>query len=502
MIKEIFDKLRRCDKMIKQRHSNLEMNPSAIPDNKNNIEPPFPDQTMRWMHTVLQLINYRFIRFLKYSPLSSGMFHYIRYSISHLEHRQVYHVLESFVLNTIKSQIDIKVLRSLDDPNRDKPIWFAESEKLARSMVWTIARLIKTRGQADIKTEQIHRVLANLYEHQLQWSPETLQYFPAAVQTFYSNSTNGNNNDNQKSLSVRSSVSIKTINQFVTANQTFINYLQQGVAENERSLLQFFSTLEYQPFILCSLWMFAITRSSMEMFYMPSVRKLLLLIPPSRMATCIIDFVDFMLSMDYSSTSSSLRFQLLEVMIWKHQWVNFNDVIMALLNGNSTSDRADKAFEFVRYLLFQSNEFEQRVLKWDSLQFSSRSWTEENGFDKLMEYQQMYPEFYEFEAFAAASGNLMNLDPPCQTPMPTYHTNVIIDFVTTMESIITHLIEHNQPQLLGDILEKYGHLFHYHQYPLSFVCSILLYYYSAPAIKDHPLNVKRITRLLGKDNYI
>jgi hypothetical protein len=99
MIKEIFDKLRRCDKLIKlKRH---DPNPSAMQTNANDI--PLPDQTMRWMHTVLQLINYRFIRLLKYSPLSAGMFHYVRYSISYLEHRQVYQVLESFVLNTTVS---------------------------------------------------------------------------------------------------------------------------------------------------------------------------------------------------------------------------------------------------------------------------------------------------------------------------------------------------------------------------------------------------------------
>lgn len=42
-------------------------------------------------------------------------------------------------------QMDVKLLRSLDDPNREKPIWFAESETVARAMVASISRLIKTR---------------------------------------------------------------------------------------------------------------------------------------------------------------------------------------------------------------------------------------------------------------------------------------------------------------------------------------------------------------------
>lgn len=96
MIKEIFEKLRRCDKMIRMKHDN------ETGDN-NNLTPQLPDQTMRWLQTILQLMNYRFIRFLKYSPLSSGLLHYIRYSISYLENRQCYQSLESFTVNTIVS---------------------------------------------------------------------------------------------------------------------------------------------------------------------------------------------------------------------------------------------------------------------------------------------------------------------------------------------------------------------------------------------------------------
>ena len=93
MVKEIFDKLRRCDKMIKMKRTG-ESEPSP-----NQL----PDQTMRWLQTILQLMNYRFIRFLKSSPLSSGLLHYIRYSISFLDNRQCYRSLESFTINTIVS---------------------------------------------------------------------------------------------------------------------------------------------------------------------------------------------------------------------------------------------------------------------------------------------------------------------------------------------------------------------------------------------------------------
>lgn len=94
MIKEIFDKLRRYDKMIKMKPSTNEAGGVQL-----------PDPTMRWVHTIIQLMNYRFIRFLKFSPLSSGLLHYIRYSISYMENRQCYQVLESFAINVIVSDL-------------------------------------------------------------------------------------------------------------------------------------------------------------------------------------------------------------------------------------------------------------------------------------------------------------------------------------------------------------------------------------------------------------
>lgn len=277
MIKEIFDKLRRCDKMVKLKHTGE--SPQHL-----------PDQTMRWLQTILQLMNYRFIRFLKYSPLSSGLLHQIRYSISFLENRQCYHTLEAFAINVIHMQIDVKLLRSLDDPHREKPIWFAESEMLARLAVCTISRLIKTRGQADIKTDQIYRVLSSLYEYRLEWSPEAIRYFPAAVRSFYEQANT--------TAPLRQPVTPPKVQHMLSTNKAITTYLLQGSPEAEHMAVQFFSNVENQSSLLCAIWVVAITRNSVECFQMAAVRRLLMLIAPSRMATCTIDLIDFILTID------------------------------------------------------------------------------------------------------------------------------------------------------------------------------------------------------------
>ncbi|KAI9262582.1 hypothetical protein EDC94DRAFT_659447 [Helicostylum pulchrum] len=489
MIKEIFEKLRRCDKMIKMKHDNETAD-------HNNLTAQLPDQTMRWLQTILQLMNYRFIRFLKYSPLSSGLLHYIRYSISYLENRQCYQSLESFTVNAIHMQLDVKLLRSLDDPHREKPIWFAESEMLARLTVCTISRLIKTRGQADIKTDQIYRVLSSLYEHRLEWSPESLKYFPSAVSSFYESSDSPN-----QSVPARPYVTPQKVQQLISTNKAFTAYILHGSPEAERIVLQYFSILENQSSLLCTLWVIAITRNTTECCNMSAVRNLLLLIPPSRMATNTIDLVDFILSVEYPPNSSEFLFSLLDSFIWKNQWVNFNHVLFAFLKGGGSADRTAKAMGYIRYLLLGSHEFQKRVQMWDSLKFSHRHWTEDNFQKKLMQYLREYPEYHEFESFAMRQFEPTMELPQQQTKLPIYFTNVVSDFISSMENLIMRLIENSEADLLANILDKYGHLFYQHQCPLSFVNNILLYYHSSDTLRN-PYIRKRILRLLDFDQIV
>ncbi|KAI7901563.1 uncharacterized protein BX663DRAFT_513291 [Cokeromyces recurvatus] len=485
MVKEIFDKLRRCDKMVKMKHTGESSHGVIIQQ--------LPDQTMRWLQTILQLMNYRFIRFLKWSSLSSGLLHYIRYSISSLENRQCYQTLESFAINIIHMQVDVKLLRSLDDPHRDKLIWFAESEMLARHTVYTISRLIKTRGQADIKTDQIHRVLSNLYEYKIEWSNEAISYFPTAVRSFYETVNT--------STPSRPSFTPQRVQQLISSNKAIMSYLLQGIPEVEGMVVHFFSTLENQSSLLCALWVIVITRNTTDCFHLPSVRRLLLLIPPSRMATNTIDFIDFILNVEYPLNSSEVIYKFLDSFIWKYQWINFNHVIFALVKGSGSLERTNKAMHFLRYLLFESPEFQKRVQKWDSLGFSPRPWTEEKFHEKLMSYLREYPEYYEFEAFAMRQSYEPALDlPHQQTKLPIYFSNVVNDFIVSMETLIMRLIEYSQKELLMKLLDTYGHLFYQHQCPLSFVTSLLLYYHSSETLRD-PLILKRILRLLDFNQY-
>lgn len=190
----------------------------------------------------------------------------------------------------------------------------------------------------------------------------------------------------------------------------------------------------------------------------------------------------------------------MDTFIWKNQWINFNHVLFAFTKGAGNADRTSKAMGYIRFLLLGSPEFQKRVHTWDSLNFSHRHWTEENFQEKLMQYLCEYPEYYEFESFAMRQYEPTIELPQQQTKLPIYFTNVVSDFTSSMENLIMRLIEHSETDLLANILDKYGHLFHQHQCPLSFVTSILLYYHSSDTLRD-PRIRKRILRLIGKYQY-
>ena len=188
-------------------------------------------------------------------------------------------------------------------------------------------------------------------------------------------------------------------------------------------------------------------------------------------------------------------YSLLDAFIWEYQWINFNHVVFALMKGSGNADRTTKATNYLRHLLLESPEFQKRVQKWDSLEFSHRHWTEDNFQTKLMQYLHEFPEYYEFESFAPS----MDL-PNQQTKLPIYFTNIVSDFISSMENLIMRLIEYSQSDLLVNILDKYGHLFYQSQNPLAFVTNILLYYHSSETLRD-PRILKRILRLIDFDQY-
>lgn len=107
-------------------------------------------------------------------------------------------------------------------------------------------------------------MLGNLFEYKLEWSPESSKYFPEAVRSFYTDPGSANHQ-----IRSRPTISPLKIQQLVTSNKAFSAYLLQGSAEHEQFMVQYFSSVENQPSLLCIIWIFSVMRNSTDGFHMP-----------------------------------------------------------------------------------------------------------------------------------------------------------------------------------------------------------------------------------------
>ncbi|CAG8583738.1 10890_t:CDS:10 [Ambispora gerdemannii] len=504
MMLEIFQKLKKVDISHKIKIETISSGSNNVGGSSNSgganseqqQQQASSENLMYWQHTILELFNFRLLRFLKFLPRAPDFFDYIKYSLSHLEHRQMYRGVEMFAIHAMMIQINVKFIRSIADPNRDKPIWFAESEMLARIMILTISRLIKFRGFSDISPELVQNVLDILCSKPLAWSENTLKYFPDSIKLYLANQTI------EKTLEPKDVIN-KIYELFKTDNTS--QKLLKGVAlekSEEELLAQQYSQVENQPILLCIIWTICVVKKQVSSTLMEPLRKLLLHFPPSRMSTYTIDMVDFVVDQEYDTTGIEVPYRLLGDLIWTYQIVAFEHVIFALIRGNRDHDhKAKVAFGFLDYLLFKSEGFQSRVDYFISLNFNPRYWTEDDYHDKLMKYLEKYPEFFEFEAFAMDGYENVKkiLDPPVPTQMPIYYSFVIARTLPILDIVIGRLIEYGEKEMLIKLLEKYGCLYKYHQTPLSFIRDLFQYYHS-DTLRD-PIISKKLLHLLDFGEY-
>ncbi|KAJ2907632.1 hypothetical protein GGI21_003694, partial [Coemansia aciculifera] len=192
MMKEVLEKLRRCDEAM-------------VRGGVARLSAP----TLRWLYTVYQLMNCRLLRFFKYYAHASHLVHHLRHSLVHVTHRQLYGSLECFALCLVNLQHDVGFLQALLDPGYhgvslepvrqaaaastarllvrySKPdvAWFA-CAMLARNAALVIARIVAMRGLGDAPGLVLDDCLASLAPQPLSWAPAVLRFLPRAVRAYY-----------------------------------------------------------------------------------------------------------------------------------------------------------------------------------------------------------------------------------------------------------------------------------------------------------------------------
>ncbi|KAJ2035965.1 hypothetical protein H4S03_003963 [Coemansia sp. S3946] len=469
MMKEVLEKLRRCDEaMVRGGVARL-----AAP-------------TLRWLYTVYQLMNCRLLRFFKYYAHASHLVHHLRHSLVHVTHRQLYGSLECFALCLVNLQHDVGFLQALLDPGyhgvslepvrpEARPVryskpavaWFA-CAMLARNAAVVIARIVAMRGLGDAPGLVLEDCLASLPLQPLPWAPAVLRFLPRPVRAYYA-----------RASSAEPVVAAADVRRLIDARPEHRALVDAGAAPgSEAALVALYADARHRPLFLLTLWELLLESPRPVI---PVVRRVLLAFPPSQMSACTAALVDY-IAAAVDDVGLGTVGPLLDSLMFTFRFVQHEHVVFGLVRGVHDLRGDTARLALVRHVLLGSVEFVARLAEWQRLDFQGRYWADVDHWRKQEAYLARFPEYFEYEAQLVKDG--VAVDPPPALPLPIYYETAMVRLLPVLEFALGRLIEAEDRSLLCDVLDRLGILYRLHQVPLTTLMNTLFVFFDAPALHD------------------
>ena len=506
MMKEVLEKLRRCDQAMATQSEKL----------------LFSDSVLRWLYTIYQLMNCRLLRFFKYYAHASHLIHHLRHSLVHIKHPQLYRSLECFALCLMNVQHEVEFLQALLNPeyhgvplnqvttfgrdpkqpvNYCKPShpWF-ECEMLTRNAVMVISRIILMRGLGDASHLSPSDFLESLSTTPAHWSPGTLRYFPALIRQYY-NAIKTRPLAFPSYHAIRADLQNAASTRNVSINNTLLN--PDSSIDDVNVLVNYYSQPDNQSTFLCVLWeafkISAVVNREPNLLHILSLaRRILIGFPFSRMASYTATLVDYIIS-EVEDLQSGVELtkqtkDLLDDFTWKYQLIRYEHILYALTRGEHDLRTDSPRCDLIRYIILESSPFVERLNEWHSLNFLGRYWTDIDHQAKQNAYLKRFPEFFEYEGHLARMG--VAIQPPTSLPLPAYYENGMVRLLPILEFSLGRIIEAERRDLLIDICDRMGILFRLHQVPLTTLMNTLFIYFDSSTIHDSKTMRSMILSLL------
>ncbi|KAJ2515303.1 hypothetical protein GGI11_003800 [Coemansia sp. RSA 2049] len=503
MMKEVLEKLRRCDKVMAMGNAR------------------FSPATLRWLYTIYQLMNCRLLRFFKYYAHASHLVHHLRHSLVHTSHRQLYSSLECFALCLVNLQHDVEFLQALMNPAyhgipltphpstmgtvvarnivylKPKDAWF-ECAMLSRNAVMVISRIVAMRGLGDVPGLSLEDCLDSLSPLPQYWAPSVVRYLPRSVRAYYTKNP-------RVPKGPQPSASAAAIRQLIETRPVHnVMLLAQPNPQVEAGLLAFYGEAKRQPLFLFVVWVLLerltaahasadganLSPSSDGELKLPAmmlavVRRVLLSFPLSQMSTYTSSLVDFIIGCEAErglKEPSATTKQLLDDFMFKHYLIHHEHVVFALTRGEHDLRADSMRLALTRYVLLESPSFVERLSEWHNLDFQGRYWADYSHWAKQETYLTKFPEFFEYEGHLVR--NNVTLDPQPALSLPIYYENRMVRLLPVLEFALGRLIEAEDRNLLREVLDRMGILYRLHQVPLTTLMNTLSVYFNAPTLHD------------------
>jgi len=413
------------------------------------------------LQTLIEAINFRLIRFIKYNNLCMDVFRAILPLFGWVINHQLFSNLEILMFNIIP-MINIHKMVDLPEVNF--------GEVINRALLPLLIPGMKS-GWGDTHISDpgvlIRRIVMQLPNNNSLIN--IISLFPPSLLRIYNNAINGINDIHRNNPNV----SRDEVKEEHTATR------QLGSAE--QLLSHYNANPNKRAVILCLLWHMVKDPkkpNSIEAFY-----RMFLSFPPQDIESCTFIFVNFIMeelpSQSTSKSNGTGRGQQvvnetvnqLIKFVWVYKLIQFETLIMALLSKLSTDTNV---VILIERLVSESSYWLPRIDMVHTINLSKEFWLDDSTFMK--------------------SSELNSRTPDTRMMLPVYYSNIAYRILPVLDYTFCRMIEAGEPKIITKMVETYHKLYtNFHNSPAEFVLNTFYIYYENPIMnQDLKLNLLKL----------
>ncbi|KAL5478126.1 hypothetical protein EMCRGX_G025007 [Ephydatia muelleri] len=423
----------------------------------------FKTQSWHVLHALLELIAYRGVHLqLQFSMKFQMLQQFQTVAGVNMIPNQLFVSVETAVLRIIKGLNTPEFLIQLakqcaTDP---KVLLSADSEELNKVFVLIVAQTVHianmdTSSWLDLFMKAVQTATPHA------WSESAQQFFP---QPFHQHCF----------------FSLPTDHRTILINKVDEELRRYKSKNSDAELLQVFNETDSSAFFYCVLWRLLLDTGSIPTICL----KIVLLGVPKKQGAQVRKLVDYVVYTNTSNTQLNNVATKFNELVWKYNIICLDRLVLCMVLRRYDGQDAQVCFAILRHLLLVPQEFSQRV-SFFVREVPPNYWEVPSWDQKHAVYLRQYPE-----TFHPSTAGI--LPPPKVSTLPMYFGNVCLRFLPVLDLVVQRLLElsdnnnnNNTIQFLEQLLDRYGHLYKFHEHPMTYLYTTMHYYETNLSEKPH-----------------
>ncbi|XP_074643703.1 mediator of RNA polymerase II transcription subunit 23-like [Tubulanus polymorphus] len=426
------------------------------------------------LHTLLEMFSYRLHHIQPhYRVQLLGHLHSLS-SLAQTNQTQLHLCVESTALRLItglgSSEVQPQLSRFSSEP-KTLALLSGDSEELNRALVLTLARALHVTGAETLSSSWCKEILASIMQSTPHgWSTHTLSCFPHTLNEFFQANP------------------IQKEDKGILKRNVETEYRKWKSMGNENDIIAHFSMQGTSPLFLCILWKSLLEDNRIS----PIGYKVLDRLGPRALSAHLRTFADYLV-FEFSTSGVGHHVtkcvEALNDMIWKHNVITIDRLILCLALRNLEGSEAQVCFFIIQLLLLKPSDFRNRVNEFIK-ENSPEHWMMNNWHDKHMAFHRKFPERFYHESMSDISTQANQM-------LPVYFGNVCLRFLPVFDIVIHRFLELPPvAKSLEILLDHLGDLYKFHDRPVTYLCNTLHYY--EKKLRDRPaLKRKLVKAIIG-----